>query len=341
MQDEINRSRIRRSCDAAIPVDDHQLFADLSTLARQHAADSCFVQLIDKKCVACPPPLTLKPDLQTIASTIVASAKDNSNIPALVDEYLSSLSLTEEQKNDIATSTIEQSGSPEWQRQRLGRITATHFHRVNSWMTNSFTKIDKNADSLVNSLTVNSSIKTPSMKHGISCEPLAKSQYKQIQKKSHSKFKTSNTGLALLTDKPFIGASPDLIVSCRCHGEGLCEIKCPSSIKDLVPTLSNIPYLKQGDKPGEIQLKQTHPYYYQVQGQMGVTGLQYCDFFVYTSHGYLLTRIVFDSVLWGKMLENLTKFWTTFVAPKLLNDAFTKLGANSEKESLENGLVVV
>ena len=39
-------------------------------------------------------------------------------------------------------------------------------------------------------------------------------------------------------------------------------------------------YIKQTDNG--IRLKENHNYYYQVQGLMGITGLKWCDFCVWT-----------------------------------------------------------
>ena len=53
---------------------------------------------------------------------------------------------------------------------------------------------------------------------------------------------------------------------------------------------------------------------------MGVTGLNYCDFFVYTVHGYHLERIMFDPVYWLTMRDKLITFWRKFVAPEMLSN---------------------
>ena len=52
---------------------------------------------------------------------------------------------------------------------------------------------------------------------------------------------------------------------------------------------------------------------------MGVLGVSYCDFFVYTTHGYHLERISFNLAIWEKLLENCSNFWTEYVAPELLS----------------------
>ena len=49
-----------------------------------------------------------------------------------------------------------------------------------------------------------------------------------------------------------------------------------------------------GDK--KFQLKRSHPYYCQVQGQMAITERAWCDFVVYTSKGIAIDRITFDKL---------------------------------------------
>jgi hypothetical protein len=66
-------------------------------------------------------------------------------------------------------------------------------------------------------------------------------------------------------------------------------------------------------------LSRDHNYYYQIQGQMAFCNARYCNFFVYTSRGYYLERVAFDTRLWQDMLEELRNFWITFVAPYILS----------------------
>ncbi len=54
------------------------------------------------------------------------------------------------------------------------------------------------------------------------------------------------------------------------------------------------------------KLKRTHPYYCQVQGQMGVTKRQWCDFIVFTTKGISIERIEFDDEFWQDLVLCLT-----------------------------------
>ena len=63
------------------------------------------------------------------------------------------------------------------------------------------------------------------------------------QKIAH-KFQCSEIALVLMNEDPFIGASPDSDVDCSCCGNGLLEVKCPSSVKSEKPFHETFSYLK-------------------------------------------------------------------------------------------------
>ena len=80
-----------------------------------------------------------------------------------------------------------------------------------------------------------------------------------------------------MQNKSFLGASPDAVVSCSCCGKEVLEIKCPYSIANLIPSESNLTYLRKTAVDGKVNLVSSNPYYSQVQtkwvllGEDGVT----------------------------------------------------------------------
>ena len=144
-------------------------------------------------------------------------------------------------------------------------------------------------------------------KYGIGTEPQAKTRYMAVAKRFHKGLKSNDCGLSILKDYPVIAASPDMEITCNCiccEGGGLVEIKCPYSMRGDAPD-EQLGYLKRHKDSKALYLNRSHIYYTQIQGQMGVTGKKYCDFFVYTPHGHHLERIEFDSQFWEKTLKNL------------------------------------
>lgn len=57
--------------------------------------------------------------------------------------------------------------------------------------------------------------------------------YVEKMKKRHKNFKIFSTGTKINPKWPWLSASDDGRISCDCHGEGIIEIKCPWSVKDL------------------------------------------------------------------------------------------------------------
>ena len=111
----------------------------------------------------------------------------------------------------------------------------------------------------------------------------------------------------------FIGTSPDSNVDCSCCGSGLLEVKCSSSIKREKPSHENISFLTLGEND-KITLKQSHPFFYQVRGQMSVTGKNHCGSFVYTHFGIHQERITLNPEFWKNILQTLQQFWYNFLA---------------------------
>lgn len=94
---------------------------------------------------------------------------------------------------------------------------------------------------------------------------------------------------------------------------GLLEIKCPN-----VSSYVDCPYIKISE--GTHTLRESHPYFWQVQGQMLISGLDWCDFVVYTHEDLLITRIRRDKEVLQKMKEKIDYFFFYFYLPASLGD---------------------
>ena len=108
-------------------------------------------------------------------------------------------------------------------------------------------------------------------------EQHAKKEYKSIIPVGHKHFKSNECCLLIDKEYSFLGASPDLVISCACYGKGICEIKARKSIKDQTPSMKNYKHLVKNDR-GLSTLSKTSEYYTQIQGQMAIVGVDYCDF---------------------------------------------------------------
>lgn len=65
----------------------------------------------------------------------------------------------------------------------------------------------------------------------------------------------------------------------------------------------------------KVMLKHTDKFYYQVQGQMALAGVLWCDFMIYTFKNYTIERIRFDSDFWNSMQTRLTRFYFQHILP--------------------------
>jgi hypothetical protein len=118
--------------------------------------------------------------------------------------------------------------------------------------------------------------------------------------KAHEDFLVSICGFFINVQLPFIGASPDGLVTCTCCGEGICEIKCPYNYKDasIASAVQDNSFCLEKQGVSDLRLKRNHTYFYQVQCQLFCTGKEYCDFIVWTKNDIFVERIHTDTAFW-------------------------------------------
>lgn len=134
-------------------------------------------------------------------------------------------------------------------------------------------------------------------------------------KGEHDCFEIDSAGLYVNPESPHLGASPDGLISCKCCGPGLLEIKCPFSVRDTIPT--SIGYIKTADD-GVLRLCENHNYYFQIQGQMAIFDRSYCDFVCWTPCGMYVERIPYDANAVNWMLPKLDAFFLDVILPIVL-----------------------
>ena len=116
-------------------------------------------------------------------------------------------------------------------------------------------------------------------------------------------------GLFLHKQYTWLGASVDGIIhDTTLDSFGCLEVKCPMS--------------RGGLSVNEAVEKQPfcRDYYFQVQGQMFVTGLSWTDFVVWLENGVVfIERIQFDQASWdSQWLPALQTFYKTVFVPEML-----------------------
>ena len=127
------------------------------------------------------------------------------------------------------------------------------------------------------------------------------------------------SGLVVSMASPFLAASPDgKVIDRGCSKPfGLVEVKCPYSKFHVSPleTCADERFFAENVN-GKPRLKRGHQYYFQIQGQLGITGASWCDFVIYTNKGMSIERITSDPQFWDVLNEGLKKsYFEHFIAP--------------------------
>lgn len=139
----------------------------------------------------------------------------------------------------------------------------------------------------------------------------------RCKKQLHKNFTVYDCGLVVNPSHPYLGASPDgkVFDPSSTSPFGSLEIKCPYTWRhNLIHEACQDPNFPCAMVDGVPRLKRDHKqgYYAQVQGQLALSGLPWCDFVVYLSgsHSLHVERICFNADYWNnKLLPKLTSFY--------------------------------
>lgn len=201
-----------------------------------------------------------------------------------------------------------QASSEIWKNARKHRLTASSFaqvaKRVKEWNYAAVKNVCNETKPDISHVRA--------VQYGVKNEQLAATKYiKYVRSIGHSVY-VEHCGIVVAPSVCWLGVSPDRKIYDESAKDkyGLMEIKCPYSYREKTPTEA------LNDKTfyvellnGVPKLKRIHPYYLQIQGQMGVTGASWCDFVVYFQKGLIVERVQFDELLWQEVLEKLTNFY--------------------------------
>ncbi|KAK3731004.1 hypothetical protein QZH41_018752, partial [Actinostola sp. cb2023] len=157
-------------------------------------------------------------------------------------------------------------------------------------------------DTLVERFKSGRHVTTPAMMHGITSEPKAARAYSEI---FNDTINVLPCGIVISPWCPWLAASPDRKVynPQRTPPFGLLEIKCPVSVSSVL----EVPYLEK-DSTHKYQLKTNHNYYLQVLMQLAITGLQWCDFFVWCKDDSAVVTVTFNKEKWEEVQSKLDTF---------------------------------
>ncbi|XP_031564919.1 uncharacterized protein LOC116300235 [Actinia tenebrosa] len=187
-----------------------------------------------------------------------------------------------------------QSTSPLWHKLRRTRITASKIGRIYSRQRADPVKLVENLKK--------KTVQTEAMRLGTVNEPLAAERYANHIKQGN--VNVLPCGIVVNFWCPWLAASPDRIVYDPQKNPyfGLLEIKC--TVKSSV---LEVDYVQ--NQQGQICLKRNHAYYYQVLMQLAVTGMEWCDFFIWSNNDEHLETIQFDADMWQTVKDKADAFY--------------------------------
>ena len=216
---------------------------------------------------------------------------------------------------EIERLTQRQNESDCWHKARYARVTASRCHEVMTRMRTLEKDEIQNSDNIVKRFLYPKNVNTKAIEMGHKWEKTAFHKYIMVMKRErHVNLHVASNGM-FVSNNAILGASPDGLISCNCHGKGVLEIKCATKYWNEDPKANNVtvnlPYLCAEGQA----LNKTHKYYSQVQFQMGMTGRKWCHFVVFTVKCLqdevdpLIIRVEFDNELFLTLANAVKKFW--------------------------------
>ena len=282
-----------------------------------------------------------KHSIENIIHRTFNANKYNSSDQELVNSFLQNLHITEQDIKNIEQATLAQSDNPLWFELRKGRLTASKHHDIYTKI-NTLTKATGDIKPKTTPLVARilfSSNKTQNveaMKWGVDNEKNAFKSFYASEIEKHTEFKTEKAGLFISKQRPYIAASPDGLLLCKCHGKSTIEIKCPYKIryiKNIKNAVTECDFLTLVN--GELSIKKSHKYYTQIQSQMAIASTMQSYFVVWTTNDMFVQKIDFDKEHWMKVSINLEVFFKTYICPALLEMKPVIFCGNCEKFCLE------
>lgn len=231
-------------------------------------------------------------------------------------KFLEELIKSEEEVQHIEKKTVGQNKNQDWFKYRTQLITASNMGRICRKMPQTSCK------TIVKSIVYpeDEEFSNKAMIYGNRHE---KEALDAVSKEIEEEIE--ECGLYIDIDQQYFGATPDGRIK-----NGIVEVKCPPSaaafpsFEDMFKSKVNKWWVKN-IKNETFELKRTHPYFYQVQGQLHVTRSQFCVFGMWTPNWLKIVKIEVDHAFWQKEMEpKLTDFYFQCVLPEIIDPRYPR-----------------
>ena len=206
----------------------------------------------------------------------------------------------------IEKETRGQTNNPKWFKERERRLTSSNFGKI--------IKRKSITEKFIKCLIKPASFTSEPTSYGKNNETNAIQNYiKRTGNHVH------DCGIIINPEFSFLGSSPDGKV-CDQGITGLIEVKCPFSARDMsVAEATNeiSDFCLEYSDNDTLVLKHDHIFHYQIQGQLMVSGAEFCDFVVYTRKDLFIQRIFPDITFMNNMYDKLFNFYVKYFLPAL------------------------
>ncbi|XP_070549026.1 uncharacterized protein [Ptychodera flava] len=263
---------------------------------------------------------------------------DNADLSSsfFVDKFVnfkeSMKSMTTAEVKIIQQHTKGQSKNPQWFEYRAGRVTASKFGRIKKMREST------PPDNLVKEIMQydKKSSVPKACQYGLDMEGPAVDIYlNEMRKRGHTSITGCTTGFIIDVERPWQGASVDLLVEDLTVNDklGIAEIKNPVSngltLQEIAKSRGNSFCLLWDENSKMLKVNPKHDYYFQIMGQMGILKRKWCDFVVCAifdvdtivdGGGYdvYIERVSFDEGNYSDLCKRVEDFFVKGVVPEIL-----------------------
>lgn len=204
-----------------------------------------------------------------------------------------------EEASRIEQETRQQSQNTMWHRERSLRITGSHVSNICKFTDR------KDKAKYAEDILFPKQFSSAATEWGHSKENTAIEAYESM---SHNA--VQHCGFFISSKYPYIGASPDGLIG----DLTVLEVKCPYSIKDEFITPDNYKHIEIIN--GEFCLKESSPYYYQIETQLLVTDRMFADFFVWTNRDEKRIHVNRNGKFISEVIiPKVTEFYQSYMIP--------------------------
>lgn len=243
---------------------------------------------------------------QIFLASLYKNEYKNKSLSQLVEiGSLISLNVSDDEVKEISQITSKKEKSKFYLGLRRGRITGSNFKDC------CVTTIENPSQSTINYIINPRNLdNVPSITYQSKNRKKAIEQYTRNAILGHESFSYNQCGLIINPNHPYFVGSPDGIVSCSCHGKGCVAVKClkilesGGSFEVLTQKPNNI-LIKNGNL---YCLEESHEYFYQVQLQINLVGLKYCDVVIWSPSNILVVKVYADVNFWKSKMEKPQRF---------------------------------